>query len=158
MIRPMLKAWSPWGMPQPQIKSSTEVGSTSGLRSRSWSTMKAPVSSGRSCESEPLKALPIGVRTASTITASGMGQKSPWRLEGFERLAGSAVLAPIGDRAALLLRRHPQGPIKSNDLAVEHGVLGDRAGQMGELLRPSQPLRKGHRLAQRLARVLGQRR
>ena len=60
MIRPMLKACRPCGMPQPQKTSSTEAGSTSGLRSSSWSTTKAPISSGRSWASEPLKARPIG--------------------------------------------------------------------------------------------------
>ena len=34
---------------------------------------KAVVSSGRSDASDPLKARPTGVRTASTMTASGMG-------------------------------------------------------------------------------------
>ena len=37
-MRPMLKACSPWVMPQPQTRSSTLSGSTSGLRSSSWST------------------------------------------------------------------------------------------------------------------------
>ena len=74
MIRAMLKACRPCGIPQPQKTSSTEAGSTSGLRSSSWSTTKAPISSGRSCASEPLKARPIGVRMVSTITASGIGR------------------------------------------------------------------------------------
>ena len=72
MIRPMLKACSPCGMPTPQITSSTRAGSTSGLRSRSLSITKAPVSSGRSWVRDPLKARPIGVRRVSTITASGI--------------------------------------------------------------------------------------
>ncbi len=38
MIRAMLKACSPWGMPQPQKTSSIASGATSGLRSSSWST------------------------------------------------------------------------------------------------------------------------
>ena len=36
MIRPMLKAWSPCGMPQPQIRSSTDEGST--RRYMEWGT------------------------------------------------------------------------------------------------------------------------
>jgi hypothetical protein len=80
MIRPMLKACLPCGSPQPATTSSTSAGSTSGFRSRSWSTMNAPISSGRSGASEPLNARPIGVRTASTITASGI-EGSPWRGE-----------------------------------------------------------------------------
>ena len=76
MIRAMLKACRPWGRPQPQKTSSTEAGSTSGLRSSRLSTTWAPISSGRCWASDPLKARPIGVRTASTITASGMGEVS----------------------------------------------------------------------------------
>ena len=82
MIRPMLKASRPCGMPTPQKTSSTSAGSTSGLRSSSWSTTKAPVSSGRNEASEPLKARPIGVRTVSTITASGIwgiSLRARWR-------------------------------------------------------------------------------
>ena len=37
MIRAMLNACRPWGMPQPAKTSFTLVGSTSGLRSSSWS-------------------------------------------------------------------------------------------------------------------------
>ena len=37
--------------------------------------MNASVSSGRSVASEPLKARPTGVRTASTMTACGMWTK-----------------------------------------------------------------------------------
>ena len=76
MIRPMLKACRPCGMPTPQKTSSTRAGSSSGLRSSSWSTTKAPCSSGRSEASEPLKARPIGVRMVSTITASGISGAS----------------------------------------------------------------------------------
>ena len=76
MIRPMLKACLPCGRPQPATTSSTESGATPELRSRSWSITYAPVSSGRSWESEPLKARPTGVRTLSTITASGIERVS----------------------------------------------------------------------------------
>ena len=72
MIRAMLNACRPWGMPQPQKTSSISSGATSGLRSSSWSTTKAAVSSGRSWAREPLNARPIGLRAASTITASGI--------------------------------------------------------------------------------------
>ncbi len=71
-MRAMLNACRPCGMPQPQKTSSTSDGRTSGLRSSSSSTTKAPSSSGRNCASEPLKALPMGVRMVSTITASGI--------------------------------------------------------------------------------------
>jgi hypothetical protein len=72
MIRAMLNACRPCGMPQPQKTSSTEDGWISGFRSSSSSMTKAPSSSGRSWASDPLKALPMGVRTVSTITASGI--------------------------------------------------------------------------------------
>jgi len=71
-MRARLKACLPWGMPTPAITSSTAVPSTP-VRSSRASTMNAPASSGRMDASEPLKARPIGVRMASTITASGMG-------------------------------------------------------------------------------------
>src|SRR4051794_4587702 len=138
----MLKAWRPWGMPQPVTTSSTEPGSTSGLRSISWSSTLARVSSGRSWASEPLKALPMGVRIASTITASGMGSESPWR-----RSSGEV-------RPDRLLGRHPQGPVQPDGLAVQHGVLGDVAGQLGELAGAPEPRREGHLLAELLALIL----
>ena len=72
MIRATLKACRPCGMPTPAITSWISAGSTSGLRSSSRSITNAPVSSGRSWVSDPLKARPIGVRRVSTITASGI--------------------------------------------------------------------------------------
>src|SRR5918998_6279187 len=93
-------------------------GDTSGLRSSSASTTKAPISSGRSWASEPLKARPMGVRMASTITGSGM--------------------------AKTLLGRHPEGAVQPDRLAVQHRVLGDLAGQLGVFLRPSEPRRVWH--------------
>ena len=92
--------------------------------------MKAPISSGRSWASEPLKARPMGVRTASTITASGM--------------------------AGTLLRRHSQGAIQPDRLAVQHRVLGDLAGELRVFLGTSEPRREGHLGAQGLARLLRQ--
>jgi hypothetical protein len=38
MMRPMLKACSPCGIPHPHITSSTSAGSSSEFRSRRWST------------------------------------------------------------------------------------------------------------------------
>src|SRR5215207_78066 len=128
MIRPMLKPWSPCGRPTPQWTSSISAGSSPGLRSSSASTMKAPISSGRSWASEPLNARPTGVRTASTITGSGM--------------------------AETLLRRHPEGAVEPDRLAVQHRVFGDLAGELGVLLGPPEARREGHLRAERLARVL----
>src|SRR5215216_7630394 len=92
--------------------------------------MNAPISSGRSWASEPLNARPMGVRTASTITGSGM--------------------------AKTLLRRHPEGAVEPDRLAVQHRVLGDLAGEPRVLLGPSEPRWEGHLRAERLARLLRQ--
>src|SRR5262245_21006722 len=78
MIRAMLNACRPCGIPQPQNTSSTSDGCTSWFRSSSSSMTKAPSSSGRTWASEPLKARPIGVRTVSTITASGISLSLIW--------------------------------------------------------------------------------
>src|ERR671933_2762809 len=43
--------------------------------------------------SEPLKARPIGLRTASTITASGIGGNPPWRRRG-PAGAGRRIVVP----------------------------------------------------------------
>src|SRR5919106_997525 len=136
MIRPMLKACTPCGRPQPAMTSSTESGATSGLRSSSWSITHAPVSSGRSPASEPLKARPTGVRMASTMTASGM-----------------RVLQVGG-----LLRRHAEGAVEADRLSVEHRVLGDLAGELGELGGPAQAGRERHALPELDAGGLRQRR
>src|SRR3954447_23616233 len=61
--------------------------------------MKAPRSSGRMPMSEPLKARPIGLRTASTITASGMREVS---------LSGQAAVrrrGTLGDEHQFSVRR-----------------------------------------------------
>src|SRR5918999_4624341 len=129
MMRARLNPWRPWGRPTPQYSSSTCAGSISGLRSSSASTTKAPISSGRSWASEPLKARPMGVRTASTITGEGM--------------------------ARTLLRRHPEGAVEPQHLAVQHRVLGDVAGELRVLLRAAQARRGRDRRAPRVARVLG---
>src|SRR5437016_4163604 len=52
--------------------------SSAGLRSISAFSGIAARSSARTLFSEPLPARPMGVRIASTITASGIGSPSPW--------------------------------------------------------------------------------
>ena len=75
-MRPMLKACLPCGRPQPvddlldrrrvHVRVSLEqLVDDEGAQSRR----------GAAVASDPLKARPIGVRTASTITASGMGYR-----------------------------------------------------------------------------------
>src|SRR5829696_622644 len=62
------------GKPQPIRMSSVWAKSTPGLRSTSALSGTAARSSARTSFSDPLAARPIGVRMASTMTASGMGQ------------------------------------------------------------------------------------
>src|SRR5467141_42794 len=63
---------SPSGMAQPRITSSISLGSTPGTLERASLMARAARSSGRVVRSDPLKARPTGVRTAETMTASGM--------------------------------------------------------------------------------------
>src|SRR4051812_46486468 len=74
----------------------------------------------------------MGVRTASTITGSGMRRT--------------------------LLRRHSQGAVEPDRLAVQHGVLGDMAGEERVLLGPAEPRRMRYPGAERLAGRLRERR
>ncbi len=66
----MFPAWAPTCMTQPMTTSSTSAGSRS-LRSASAFSTSPARSAGWKPESFPFR-LPMGVRTASTITASGM--------------------------------------------------------------------------------------
>src|SRR3954451_9820176 len=75
-IRPMLKPCSPPGRPQPSIRSSMSVGSSSGTWSRAARTIVAVRSSGRSSFRAPLNARPIGERVAATMTAPGRGSST----------------------------------------------------------------------------------
>src|SRR3954452_15950859 len=70
--RPTFWPCSPIWNPQPIMTSSVCAKSTPGLRSTSALSGTAARSSARTSLSEPLTARPIGVRTASTMTASGM--------------------------------------------------------------------------------------
>src|SRR4051794_13635898 len=56
-----------------------------------------------------------------------------------------------------LLRRHPQGAIEADDLAVEHLVLDDVTGEAGVLLGPAEARGKWDPGAERLALLLGER-
>jgi hypothetical protein len=42
----------------------------------------------------------------------------------------------------ILTRRHPDRPVESDDLAVEHLVLDDVYDEIGVLLGPAEPLRE----------------
>jgi hypothetical protein len=82
----------------PIITSTIEEGSSCGLRSTIARSGTAARSSARTDLSDPLTARPIGVRTASTITASGMRdsllgrwETAPARTRG--RLAGAESYA-----------------------------------------------------------------
>ncbi len=54
-----------------------------------------------------------------------------------------------------LPRRHPQRPIQPDDLAVEHAVLDDMAGEVRVLLGPAESLGVGDTGAEFLAGLLG---
>src|SRR4051794_2826003 len=69
-VRAMSKVCSPTWPTQPQMTSSTSTGSTPARPTRALSTC-ADRSAGCTPDSPPLR-LPVGVRTASTITASRM--------------------------------------------------------------------------------------
>ena len=59
----------------------------------------APVSSGRSWASEPLKARPTGVRTLSTITASGIERVSLAAVARGPKPYGTRISFTCGDAA-----------------------------------------------------------
>src|SRR4051812_12962981 len=61
------------GKAQPTATSTISARSTSGTRASARSIANATRSSGRAPTSEPLRARPIGVRAAATMTASGTG-------------------------------------------------------------------------------------
>src|SRR6478735_8656120 len=61
------------GKPQPTITSTISARSSSGIFFRAASMANAARSSGRASTREPLRARPIGVRVAATMTASGIG-------------------------------------------------------------------------------------
>ena len=71
-LRATLAPCSPAWKPQPIMMSTVWAKSTPGLRSTSAFSGTAARSSARTSFSDPLTARPIGVRMASTITASGI--------------------------------------------------------------------------------------
>ena len=119
-----------------------QLGSTCSLRSSSASMTKAPISSGRSWASDPLKARPMGVRTASTITGSGGTRKSAHAEDGIRRAPSSLIVSPFS--------------IGSRRSGVQQGVLlgPAQAGQDADTWAPSasrassgRPARAGCRTA-----------
>ena len=70
--RPKLRPCSASGKAQPTITSSISAGSSWGTRSSTPRIAVAARSSGRVVARAPLNALPTGVRTLATITASLM--------------------------------------------------------------------------------------
>src|SRR5919197_4042479 len=62
------------GKPQPAITSTISSPGSSGTSFSAASIANATRSSGRASTSEPLRARPIGVRVAETMTASGIGR------------------------------------------------------------------------------------
>src|SRR5664279_533201 len=97
----MFQPCSPPGMPQPSIRSSIVVGSSSGTWSRAACTIMAASWSGRVSFNAPLNARPIGERVAATMTASGMGVS-------FQGGPGGAHHGQAGARLALGAGRSAQ--------------------------------------------------
>src|SRR3954451_6963894 len=85
------------------------------------------MSSGRISRSEPLKARPMGVRTASMITASGIWDS--WFFGGGKRRR-FPLDNSTGDR---LFGRHSKGAIQADGFPVQHRILSDVARKRGEL-------------------------
>src|SRR6266581_1404315 len=137
-IRATLRLSSPAWFAQPRYTSSTSAGSTPARRTTSRTTSAAR-SSGRTSFNAP-RWRPIGVRTASTITASGIGLD----LRGMVPSIASGHL-DFGIRSAARLIRggcftHPTGrPLGSWDIPLLRGMNdGDRMRGEGPRLRWAQ--------------------
>src|SRR5438445_1573045 len=105
------------------MMSTIDSCSSAGLRSISAFSGIAARSSARTLFSEPLTARPMGVRIASTITASGIGSPSPWirweedymwRRSLCVRARGSPTAAPPAARG-----KAPGGPKGPRALQVQ---------------------------------------
>src|SRR4051794_29391503 len=107
------------------MMSSIELASSSGLRSISAFSGIAARSSARSDFSEPLPARPMGVRMASTITASGMLAGS---------LVGFAYVHRGRTRAEILWEtRGPGAPQRASEIEAADAELVE-ADVVGELV------------------------
>src|SRR5579862_8234261 len=131
VLRPIFHACSPTWDTQPHCTSSTSAGSTE-FRSTSASRTWAPSSSARMCESVPFLR-PIGLRTASTIKASGTPRtllrhslsrylRLPDVREidrcaelDHELLAGGVGLADLGERVADVTADHDRPLVRLDD-------------------------------------------
>src|SRR4051794_4650699 len=98
------------------------------------------MSSGRTSRSEPLKARPMGVRTASMITASGIS-------DSWSRGRETAPFPTVDSRKARLLGRHAKGAVQPDGLPVQHRILSDVTREGGELGRLPEPRRERDLLA-----------
>ena len=105
--RPRLLPCSPPGSPQPSIRSSMSLTSSSGTWSSAARMMVAARSSGRRSLSDPLKARPIGERVAATMTASGMVDSLGIGSEG-----NREWLCSRWDRRDQRLVRDGSGPVR----------------------------------------------
>src|ERR1700722_12662697 len=83
------------------MMSSIELGSSSGLRAINSRSGIAARSSARTLLSEPLPARPMGVRMASTITASGMRFSLVVALAAARRISAYVLVAPQRDEVAI---------------------------------------------------------
>src|SRR5205085_6279597 len=115
------------------MMSSVWAKSTSGLRSTSAASGTAARSSARTWRSEPLTARPIGVRTASTITASGMDQRLLGLAHGAESYALRCIASVVGNQTEV---GEPAGR------TVQHGAAEPDAIGYGHTLDRSRSRRR----------------
>src|SRR3954465_12382292 len=135
-LRPTLEPWSPPPPPAPIITSFVSAKSTSGFRSVRALSGIAARSSARTSLSEPLTARPIGVRTASTMTASGIsGVLSLCEPLAEQLRVGGDVAGVVGEVGRLERLR----AVAQRDLGVlvdldDDAVGADRRGGSAEPL------------------------
>src|SRR5487761_2187144 len=104
--RPMLFPCSPSQKPHPIMMSTIELGSSSGLRSISARRGIAARSSARMDFNAPRPARPMGVRMASTITASGIWGSllGRWRAPARPATARAQILGDCGEKPGVALQ------------------------------------------------------
>src|SRR4029077_21049678 len=106
-MRATFSPCSPSGIAHPRITSSISPASRPGVRRSASAITVAASSSGRVPRSVPFGALPTGVRTAETMTASVMpvSQQILERLGDLEELAVEQVIGGVDDHELLRIRR-----------------------------------------------------
>src|SRR5829696_5648189 len=145
-LRATLAPCSPAWKPQPIMMSTVWAKSTSGLRSTSAFSGTAARSSARTSLRDPLTARPIGVRTASTMTASGMLAPRLTDQSTVPRSRAEDADGAGGQRAAVgeLLRRLGPAGARGEQPGGERVAGAGGVDQVGRLGRGAQhPLAVG---------------